>query len=325
MITITKAEENNTAGAAAMRQQGAPSAEPENRQYLIAGQSLVFESPVPALAAFAETDIVRGSATIEMPADTPRPMDPESAELHYQGMAQFENRQQQVRCWRRNNILQIDVADRPICQVDLENDRIHQFNNRSFDDRLNLEVITGPALIMLLAKKGVYCLHAGAVSTPFGNIALIAESGVGKSTLSAPVNEQWQQLSDDILPFSRHDNGCHDTSIFIANFPQLKLPGNAVAIAPPPEATVDLILRLSAQSSEATEFRRLGKSEALLELVRHTVAAKLFVPSQMGSLTGFAEILSRATPVVELTYPRDLRRLPQVQKAILNYLQAGLF
>lgn len=284
--------------------------------YKLAGQSLVFQNEVDALSAFSAGSASESYSKILNGLAEQITVSAAEGKLKYQGFAPFDNVMRDVKYWEYNHLFRIDVDDLPICLVDVKNQHIHVLNEASFDQRLNLEVVTGPAVIVLLALKGVYCLHAGAIATEFGNIAFIAESGVGKSTLSAHIDTQWQQLADDILPIHLRSDRYQ-----IFDYPQLKLPVNATELPQPQNCTLDLIIRLSAEESDTIEFSRLPRTDALIQIVRHTVAARLFDTSLMIEHSRFAKFLSGEIPVVELKYPRDLTRLNQLRFAILKYLR----
>ena len=239
--------------------------------------------------------------------------------LHYQGVAQFNQKLREIDFWRCDDMAQIDIDGVPICVVDLKAQRIIVFNDSAFDSSLNLEVITGPALIMLLIQQGIYCLHAGAVSISdvrglnAKNIVFLGDSGAGKSTLSTHVGEQWCQLSDDILPVSHIRR-----FIFHDDFPQLKLP-NARPQTPSLDggnASLDCIVLLDQQPSEEIALQRLAKPQALLSIIRHTVAIRLFDSTQTKQHLLFAKSLVDCLPVLSVTYPRDIRQLSMLQSAI---------
>jgi len=293
--------------------------------YNIAGQQLVFLNQVASLKEFESGPV---SFSYQQLFSGRKPqyerLSVNNASLIYFGRAPFNNKTQDLRYWRKQNIAQIDVAGTPVCQVDFATDQIYLLNARSFDERLNLEVVTGPALITLLAKHNVYCLHAGAVSTSVGNIVLIAESGTGKSTLSAHTSVQdpnynWRQITDDILPLSTKTDG-GQASFLLPDFPQLKLPNAVPQSRVLRDRNLDYILRLNPEPSESIEFRALPRTEAMLQVVRHTVAAKLFGDSTMRRHARFAKNVSRNAPVFEVSYPRNLNALPDLRKRIIDYL-----
>ena len=321
MILVTRQGIKQTAqGSPAAGSQAAKALPTPVHRYVLAGQEVVFDAPVSALSAFQQTGGLAAESEVAPPSARTRLLHEANAKLQYHGVAPIAEVAQQVSCWRDQHILQIDVGGRPVCQVDFQHQQIQLLNDQSYDDRLNLEVVTGPALMLLLAAKGIFCLHAGAVITGYGNIALIAESGVGKSTLSAHQREYWQQLADDIVPLLQHQGG-----YVVGDYPQLKLPGNTIAARPDGPAAINLVLRLVTKSSDEISFKRLRKTEAMLQIVRHSVAAKLYDAEQLQAHAAFARQLSISTPVVELSYPRDLARLDAVRTAITDYLRVANF
>ncbi len=284
--------------------------------YCIAGRAIVFQTPIESLSSFKAiitNEIDLNSLPILC---SNKVLDQSNAEIHYRGMAQFEEHLQEVVVWSADGISQVNVSGQAICHIDKNNRHIHVLNNRSFDERLNLEVVTGPALITLIAQLGTFCLHAGAVSTPYGNILIIGESGLGKSTLSADAGEGWQQLTDDISPLVFKEN-----SYQIGNYPQLKLKNNVAAQPFPEQSTIDLIIRLDVGESDQVNFKPLNKTDALLQLVRHSVAAKLFDAKMMKLHTEFAFNVVSSIPMVMLSYPRDLSKLAELRESICDYLR----
>jgi len=284
--------------------------------YTLAGQNIVFETEVNALQAFSDGVGSESYSEILVELAARMPVDEVQGKLTYEGSAPFADVVRNVKCWECDHLIRIDVDDTSICLVDVDNHHIHVLNEESFDQALNLQVVTGPALIILLATKGIYCLHASSIGTQFGNIAFIAESGVGKSTLGAHIDSNWQQLADDILPL--HQRGDHYQMF---DYPQLKLPRNATELPQPRNSMLDLIIRLSNEESQEMEFTRLPRTEGLIEIVRHTVAAKLFDNALMIEHVRFAKFLSGEVPVVELKYPRNLERLNHLRFAIFKYLR----
>lgn len=290
--------------------------------YTLAGQRIVFQQRVAALDAFDEGPA--SSTYNEMLHKLPqiRPLQTSTAKLKYRGEAPFGGQMREVECWVSGPIMQIDISGQPSCMIHPEQKHIHLLSQAPYDDRINLEVVTGPALMLMLAFLGIYCLHAGCVQTEYGRIALIAESGTGKSTLSQHVDQQWRQLADDVLPLKMVDSMPLSKYGFeLRRYPQLKLPGAQTAGRIRETDKLDLILRLSNREVNEVEFTPLFKTTAMLEIIRHTVAAKLFSNSMMRDHARFAKRLSSAVPVVELAYPRELEQLPELRQQIQRYLQ----
>jgi hypothetical protein len=286
--------------------------------YSLAGQAVAFQTQVVSLAAFEQgpasnqfSEMCKSPYKVEM-------LDSNNASLKYSGMASFNGSNRQVDYWRKNGHAQIDIDGEAACSIDLDEEHIHLLNQNTFDDPLNLEIITGPALVILLAQKQVYCMHSGAISTPMGNIMLIAESGAGKSTLSAHVNKQWSQLCDDILPLRL--DGAKRYLEFSSNFPQLKLDGGCVAERSSADGKIDFVLRISPSPSNNINFRQMDRTDAMLQLIRHTVAAKLFDQAAMRAHAKFAKKVSGLLPVIEISYPRNIAQLSELRQEIITYL-----
>jgi len=103
---------------------------------------------------------------------------------------------------------------------------------------LSMEVVLGPILALMLAYEGTFCLHAGSVLVDGRVVALLGESGIGKSTLSVSAGPEWAQLGDDILAVD--SSGCSVRP----RFPQLKLQ-QQYPVAGPESVALGRILALA--------------------------------------------------------------------------------
>jgi len=241
-----------------------------------------------------------------------------NAKLAYIGKAPFESKLRVVHFWRSGDRAQLDIGGVPSCQIDFSQLHIHILNHQSLGTGLNLELIMGPALVLLQAQCQTYCMHAGAVDTPVGRIGIIAESGAGKSTLSRHVDKHWSQVSDDILPLSI--NEAEKLINVLPDFPQLKLANNLVVDSPKKNQPLDYLLRISPEPSESIGFTELSRRPAMLQVVRHTVAAKLFDSSILRQHAHFAKRVSSFVPMIEISYPRDIDQLDHLRASIIDYL-----
>lgn len=297
----------------------------EPHRYTIAGQGLVFEDQVASLALFGqELASSQDRARMEEPylieGDPHMLFHRGNAKRYYQGQAKFDSRDCDVTYWRRRGVSQIDIDGEPTCQVDFAKQRIHLLNDASFDNRVNLEVVTGPALVMLLAEQDIYCLHAGAINTSAGNIAFIAESGSGKSTLSAHVDKSWRQLSDDILPLQL--NKPERIVELFTNFPQLKLDGASVVEPEILPQKLDFIIRINPEPSTDISLKDMSRADGLLQVIRHTVAGRLFGQTLMKRHAKFSKRVAGRVPVLELSYPREIAQLDDLRSTIVEHLNA---
>lgn len=283
--------------------------------YVIAGQPVVFECEVASLKAFHIGKASQRFSELLLNFKEPILLNASSAILAYHGVAPIDKRDRRVRFWRRGQRAQIDIDAVPACQIDFDENHIHLLNQASFDDPVGLELVTGPALVLLLAQLETYSLHAGAVSTQLGNIAVIAESGAGKSTLCESAGNDWQRISDDVLPV--HFSESPAWPQLHADFPQLKLKNATVDVVPNEPVKLDYLLRLNPQPEPEIRFEELAKAPAMLQIIRHTVAAKLFSKKQMRHHAAFAKEISQVVPMLEVRYPREKALLPELRKEIL--------
>lgn len=287
--------------------------------YRFAGQVVAFNEPVHSLAAF-EFDagkVLLSSSDFDSLLGI-EILNSNNSELCYQGLALFDQRMRAIDYWRVGNLAQIDIDGVPSCRLDLLNQCVVILNDLAFDVPFNLELITGPALILLLAEQSIFCLHAGAVSFPSleeqVNIAFLADSGVGKSTLSQSFPPVWQQLCDDILPVQMAQS-----SVEIFNdFPQLKLHQACVENAELKSKHLNAIVCLSAYVSENIVIERMSAVQSVLAIIRHTVASRLFDNDLLVRHCEFAQSFCAAIPVFQVSYPRDYTQLPELRERIMQ-------
>ena len=236
----------------------------------------------------------------------------------YSGPAPFGNKERIVSFHRRKYFCRLDFEKSPVCELDLQNLHIHLLRPGGFDNFVNVELLTGPAMMLLLARLKTYCLHASAVSTSAGVVAFIGESGAGKSTLAWEAGDAWRQLSDDILPilYEKDRRGVHAS----AQFPQLKLEMAASPSFSLGDLNLEYIFRINPEPTAKVAFRRMPKSEAMLQFARHTVAARLFNEKMMDRHVKFATYVANRVPMIELSYPRDLLQITSLREEIVEYL-----
>jgi len=292
------------------------------QHYVLAGQPVVFDTKVEALRSFYVGPATQQFSEL-LTFNEPTRLTEDNAELKYAGQAPFCNQLRNVQYWRAGARAQLNVDGRAICHIDFNELHIHLLNADSFDAGINLEVIVGPAMVLLLAGLETYCLHAGAVATRAGNVAIIGESGAGKSTLSAHVDNVWLQLSDDILPTIVAPSSDAESPIsaqLLLRYPQLKLDAATPSIHSAPVQPLDFLLRINPVAGAVKEMVVLDRRSAMLQIVRHTVGAKLFDASTMKNHARFAKKLSKSIPMYEISYPRDQGQLADLQKWIVEQL-----
>lgn len=182
-----------------------------------------------------------------------------------------------------------------------------------------VQTILGPVLILALALRDTWCLHASAVTFEHGAVAFLGESGQGKSTLASYLGSEnsstWQLLADDILPVALSPGGLDA----LARYPQLKLPPDRQPAAFARERTplrAIYLLDPAKTGHGPVTTHALPVRAAALMLVRHTVAARLFDDHLQAKHLAFCADAAAQVPVRRLVYPHRYDRLPQVYATI---------
>lgn len=281
------------------------------RAYRVAGLDLVTNATIPALDAFAvdRPAVWMASEGYQPPEATGR--------LVYDGPGWIENRWRPVtsRHTPDGYYLSIDGATYWV----RGDGGLIMANTGGGSSSIAL----GSPLILALALKGKFSLHAGVVAIGNELVAFIGESGAGKSTLARTLGETgppWRRILDDTLPVGRDDRGR-----FVA-LPHLPQPKFAAEMQPAAIAPESMSLRAIYLLDEVGDLSGgvaiapLSPAEAAVALVGHTVGGRLFGRDLLAAHLGFCAALSQAVPVSRLIYPRRFDVLPEVG----SHLEADL-
>ncbi|HEX4955131.1 MAG TPA: hypothetical protein VF017_17205 [Thermoanaerobaculia bacterium] len=185
-------------------------------------------------------------------------------------------------------------------------------------DDAHAELALGPPLLLLLATRGVFALHAGAAEIAGRLCLFLGPSGSGKSTLAASGGmSPWRRLADDLVPVTL------DGSSLVArlDFPQLKLSPSLQRLADGEPRPVDALFLLAGPGSAAEpEVTPLSELHVATAVLGHTVASRLF---DQKLLAAHFELASAAAlPAWRLATPRDFAFLPalsrKVEEAVLG-------
>lgn len=181
------------------------------------------------------------------------------------------------------------------------------------------EVLLGPALLLQLAWRSAFALHAGAVQMNGSVVAFCAESGVGKSTLAGGFQGEDLAVADDLLPIRLDPD-----PVALPRFPQFKWPAERqYPLAAPVSLPLRAVCLLTPEPAETAasyiSAQALDLPHSALALVRHTVASRLFPPELLQSHLDFCRDLATAVPVYRLRYPRRLGLLPELRTFIRNF------
>ncbi len=191
------------------------------------------------------------------------------------------------------------------------------WQERSADADATEATLTGPALILALAVRGTFCLHASAVDEKaLGAVAFVGPSGQGKSTMAALLAaDGWRPIADDTLPVSTRGAAA---SVW-PHFPQ---PAGPPGLADLPERVpLWALYVLEPVGGEARcSSESLCAKDAALVLAGHTVAARLFKPDLLAQHLDFCVTLAERVGVRRLIYPRRLDVAPQVAQVLRHDL-----
>ena len=200
----------------------------------------------------------------------------------------------------------------------------------------------GLVLSFVLHYKGITNVHASAAVADGRALALLAESGTGKSTIAAALAEAgYPLLTDDVLALRQSRQGFEAQP----GYPRISLSqASAQAILGRPAfgetkgkdgktavpvgqgwgtfcgKTVPLgalfVLRRGANAPVTTQ--RLSKADAVGALLEHTHAIAFMPQAMIQHSLGFIANLTASTPVWSLSYPSGFRHVGQVVSVIAD-------
>ena len=184
-------------------------------------------------------------------------------------------------------------------------------------------LLTGPALAVALALRGVFLLHASAVVFDGVLCVFLAESGSGKSTLAAHLSAHGAQaVADDILPMRAQPG----TGLVraLGEFPQWKwTPQQQLFTSGLPQQMRWFFVQPAAgKKSAEVAIEPLGQGETLLKLARHGVATRLFNAHVLRQHQAFCQ-QAASLPGAVLHYPHRRQSLNQLAACLHGYLKGA--
>jgi hypothetical protein len=209
------------------------------------------------------------------------------------------------------------------------------------DPELVALLVIGNVLAFVLALRSRLVLHASAVDTASGAIAIVGGSGAGKSTIAAWLCAQGARLvSDDALHVAPAEHGwlCHrgSTELRLRRHARAVLPAfdgaesrqsfdRRTAIAAAASSSSELPLRalLSPRLSDRAPPRvveRIGARDTFLEIVKNPRVQGWSEPGIVETQMRLAAELARGVPGFALT----LRRDAPLQPELLRQVEAAL-
>lgn len=276
--------------------------------YRLAGLTVACDVAPGRLAPFATTP----PATLPgLPAPSPP-----AGEPLYRGSGWVGGRLVEVECRVTPDGYRLRVADAAPLDVAADGSWVRAAGGAEPVAAGVLDAALGPGLILALALRDVWCLHASAVATPQGALAFLGPGGSGKSTLAAALDgvRGWRRLADDVLPMRLSGSGVEALPQFL----QPRLAAGQQWRSPSPEALPLVrvyLLDLAAGEPSVVgppAVRPLGAGSAAVGLLAGTVAARLFDRDlTRRQLDACAETVRRL-PVQRLAYRRRREELPAV-------------
>jgi hypothetical protein len=208
--------------------------------------------------------------------------------------------------------------------------------------------LLGQVLSHAMLKQGIEPLHSTVFVIDGAAVAVIGDSGYGKSTLAAAfLQAGYPLLTDDLLILKEEGNGfsAYPGLPRIKLFPEIAttLFGEHIRGTPMNRLTPKLIIPLDHnQSYRATavlkaiyllgrgatgsrpnsaRITRLPQRRAFLELVKNTYNRDVIQPWRLKCQFDLATKVASRVPVKLLSYPRILASLPSVREAIFSDLR----
>jgi len=279
------------------------------QDFRIAGLLVSVADPPPALASYRVDP--GGRRPIPVPAGEPASGEPSTRAVGWLG-----GRERQVECRAVAGGLLVSIESAGEYLV-LDGGRSLAVRPpRPADHELYEEAILGPPLLLALAQRGTFCLHASSVARNGEAIAVLGDSGEGKSTLARWLSgrgDAWRRLTDDITPLSFHPPGAR----VLPAFPQLKVRErlDTSDASLPLRAWVRLV-----PSNGEPRLEAMRASERLVELSRGLAAARLFPAAIAESAFETCGNVAQHVPGYRLAYPHRREELGQVEALLASLL-----
>ena len=286
--------------------------------YGIAGQPLVCDEPLIAAEAFA----IPCPAQIDEPllTDSPQPV---RGERIYGGPAWIGGRWLDVEARRLGEGYGLTVDQVGEFEIAAGGECVRSLGELWSSDRVLVEsTLLGPVLLLALALRQRWALHASAAALSCGVTAFLADSGVGKSTLAAGLAASgWQPAADDLLPLRLTRAGAEA----LPRYPQLKLERQWGLELPAALPLCALFLLRPREEGQVggIAIERVGARTAATTLARFTFVKFLFDRQLLASHLIFCTELAQRIPMYRIAYPRRLDAIPEIARRVAAVIGAA--
>lgn len=278
-------------------------AEPvEHKKYNVCGLIVRTDVAVSWLSPFA------GSTRGPLELETPRGLSL-SSPIHKRReiVGAVAGRERRLEIETGEHGLRMDIESVGEFFISADGSAVRLSRRASQVDRLTvLECVLGAPLVVSLALRGRWLLHASAVDVGGRVVAFAGPSGAGKSTLAAHLGGKPSvaRVADDVLCYGLRGSG----AVAVPGFPQLKLVPDQQPIGPPqPLAAVMLLVSVSGARRVST--RQLQGRDKLLGFLEHGVATRAFPASVLARNLKIAAQLVENIDVIEVQYPKTQEAL----------------
>ena len=285
--------------------------------YRFAGQEFNFFHPVPELKPFEIIDYER-TAEIAVPFNLNEIFDVESSaspSLVCQTTGWVAGELRLVKVSEIPTGTMLDVEEGGRFFISHNGKSISKLDAPSEFTYLDYEVLLGSVFTLALAMRGVWSLHASAAIHKDNLVVILGESGEGKSTLAAYLNQEgWQRVSDDILPVQIGEDGL----MAYPHYPQQKLTADAQPWlhlpGQMPVRTICLLIPVGKDNS--TAIAPLSTSETARALLAHTAGTRLFNSGLLKEHLGFCTASAAKVAGYRLDYPHRREILPLIREML---------
>lgn len=176
-----------------------------------------------------------------------------------------------------------------------------------------VECVLGVPVILSLALRGRWFLHASAVEIQGRVVAFAGRSGAGKSTIAAHLSREpgVKRVADDLLCYGAQGS----MPVAMRGFPQLKLTPDQQPVGPPQPFAAVMLLVPAGGNRKGVRYLR-GR-EKLLGFLNHGVAARAFPPPVLEKNMKCVAQLIENMDVIEVRYPRTQEALMALTRDVV--------
>ncbi len=282
--------------------------------YCLAGQAFRFPCPIAEIEPFedgADGEDPSHSFLYSFPGN-------ESPKLISRAKGWVANAQRTVEVYGSKSGFLLKVEDCSEFFISQNGESIGKQNLQEELSQLDREIILGPALVLALALRNIWSLHASAAMYKENTIVFLGESGRGKSTLAAYLAQHagWRLVADDILPVKINEGKVN----VLPHFPQLKLPTDAQPGVNFPESLPlkTICILEHAEADQAPELQKISTAQTVQVLLGHIAGTRMFGADLLTKHLAFSTQAAAQVTAYQLKYPQRKDALPLVKGILEN-------